>query len=52
MPAQQNPWQRRLRRLFFFLGSASTIYLIASYTFDRLREARIKASKERRGRDL
>ena len=56
MPASNNtvnsPWQRRLRRLFWFIGAAGTFYYISSYALDRMREARIRAVKDRKQRDL
>ncbi|KAK8865737.1 hypothetical protein IAR55_000883 [Kwoniella newhampshirensis] len=53
MPAPtSSPWQRRLRRLFLFVGTASTFYVLSSYIVDRMREARIKAIREKRQRDL
>jgi peroxin-3 len=53
MPQQQaNPWSRRLRRLFFFAGTVSTIYLLSSFALERMREARVRALKERKERDL
>jgi peroxin-3 len=52
MPAPQNVWQRRVRRLSYLFGAGSVIYLIFLYTLDRMREARIKAAKEKKQRDL
>lgn len=45
-------WQRRVRRLFWFLGAAGTFYYISSYALDRMREARIRAVRDRKQRDL
>ncbi|XAO23460.1 hypothetical protein I312_102238 [Cryptococcus bacillisporus CA1280] len=52
MPQTQSPWQRRFRRLFFFVGTASTFYLLSSYFLDRLKENRLRAVKEKRHKDL
>ncbi|WRT65853.1 uncharacterized protein IL334_002804 [Kwoniella shivajii] len=53
MPSpRETPWQRRIRRLFFFVGTASTVWFVSSYIIERLKEARIKAIKERKQRDL
>ncbi|ORY28637.1 Peroxin-3 [Naematelia encephala] len=49
---QQNPWHRRLHRLIFIFGAGSAAWYLMSYMLDRMREARIRASKERRERDL
>lgn len=48
----QNPWTRRFRRLLVFGTTASTFYIVASYILGRLREARVRALKERQERDL
>lgn len=52
MPQTQSPWQRRFRRLFFFVGTASTFYLLSSYFLDRLKENRLRAIKEKKHKDL
>ena len=54
MPPRQvsNPWQRRLRRLFVFVGTASTFYILVSYALDRMRAARVKAIKDKKERDM
>ncbi|OXB38605.1 hypothetical protein LQV05_002603 [Cryptococcus neoformans] len=52
MPQTQSSWQRRFRRLFFFVGTASTFYLLSSYLLDRLKENRLRAIKEKRHKDL
>ncbi|WVQ85271.1 hypothetical protein IAT38_007436 [Cryptococcus sp. DSM 104549] len=51
-PTAQSPWQRRFRRLFFFVGTASTFYILSSYILDRMRESRLKAIKEKKQREL
>ena len=45
-------WQRRFRRLLLFVGTATSFYLVSSYILDRLREARARAIKEKREKDL
>lgn len=45
------PWQRRFRKLAVFAGTLSSLYLLANYTFDRLREARVRALKDREVKD-
>ncbi|WVQ65085.1 uncharacterized protein L199_003256 [Kwoniella botswanensis] len=47
-----NPWQKRVRRLFFFVGTASTVWFVSSYILERLKETRLRAIKERKQRDL
>ncbi|WVO13411.1 hypothetical protein L204_101026 [Cryptococcus depauperatus] len=48
----QSPWQRRMRRLFLFIGTASTFYLLSTYVAERLRESRLKAIREKKQREL
>ncbi|KAK4686378.1 peroxin-3, partial [Tremellales sp. Uapishka_1] len=52
MSQPRNPWPKRVRRLFVVFGAASTFYLVLSYAMDRMREARMKALKEKKDRDL
>ncbi|KAK6907522.1 hypothetical protein I204_04009 [Kwoniella mangroviensis CBS 8886] len=47
-----NPWSKRVRRLFFFVGTASTVWFVSSYILERLKETRLRAIKERKQRDL
>ncbi|OCF45265.1 hypothetical protein I317_00787 [Kwoniella heveanensis CBS 569] len=47
-----NPWNRRVRRLFWLVGTASTVWFVSSYIVDRLKEARVKALKEKKQKDL
>ncbi|WWC87991.1 uncharacterized protein L201_002893 [Kwoniella dendrophila CBS 6074] len=47
-----DPWQKRIRRLFFFVGTASTVWFVSSYIFERMKETRIKAIKEKKQKDL
>ncbi|WVW80321.1 hypothetical protein I302_102300 [Kwoniella bestiolae CBS 10118] len=51
-PRADNPWQKRIRRLFFFVGTASTAWFVSSYILERMKETRLKAIKERKQRDL
>jgi len=44
-------WQKRLRRLATVVGTVSSLYLLVSYTLDRLREARVTALKDRQMKD-
>ncbi|ORX34166.1 Peroxin-3 [Kockovaella imperatae] len=46
------PWQRRFRRMLLFVGTATSFYLVSSYILDRLREARARAIKEKKEKDL
>ena len=45
------PWQRRFRKLAVFAGTISSLYLLANYTFDRLRESRVRSVKDRHVKD-
>ena len=44
-------WQKRFRRLATVVGTVSSLYLLVSYTLDRLREARVTALKDRQIKD-
>lgn len=44
-------WQKRFRRLATVVGTVSSLYLLISYTLDRLREARVTALKDRQIKD-
>ncbi|WWC68479.1 uncharacterized protein I206_102408 [Kwoniella pini CBS 10737] len=48
----ENPWQKRIRRLFFFVGTASTVWFVSSYILERLKETRLKAIKEKKQKNL
>jgi hypothetical protein len=48
----QSAWTRRARRLTYFFGAAGTFYLISSYALDRMKEARLRALKDRKDKDL
>jgi peroxin-3 len=52
MAPSNNPWKARVRRLIFLASSATSIYILASYLLDRAREARLRALKEKKERDL
>lgn len=45
------PWQRRFRKLAVFAGTLSSLYLLANYTFERLRESRVRSTKDRQIKD-
>lgn len=47
----ETAWQRRVRRTLFLLGGASTVYFFFSYLGARMKEARVRALKERRERE-
>ncbi|WVR05697.1 hypothetical protein IAU60_002721 [Kwoniella sp. DSM 27419] len=51
-PRTENAWNRRVRRLLWLAGTASTIWFLSSYVMERMRDARVKAIKERKKRDL
>jgi peroxin-3 len=38
--------------LTYFAGVFGTFYLVSSYTLDRMREARMRALKDRKNKDL
>ena len=44
-------WQKRFRRLATVVGTFTSLYLLVSYTLDRLREARVTALKDRQIKD-
>jgi peroxin-3 len=46
------PWQKRTKRLAYAVGAATSVYLVASYALDRMRQSRIKGLKERKAKDL
>nr|XP_018264894.1 uncharacterized protein I303_03075 [Kwoniella dejecticola CBS 10117]OBR87052.1 hypothetical protein I303_03075 [Kwoniella dejecticola CBS 10117] len=53
MPSRnESAWQRRIRRLFFFVGTASTVCFVSSYILERLKETKLKAIKEKKRKDL
>ncbi|WVF70706.1 hypothetical protein IAT40_005499 [Kwoniella sp. CBS 6097] len=49
---ENNPWNRRVRRLFWLVGTASTVWFVSSYVIERLKEARVRAVKEKKQKDL
>ncbi|WVQ97079.1 hypothetical protein IAU59_004189 [Kwoniella sp. CBS 9459] len=51
-PADNNPWNRRVRRIFWLVGTASTVWFVSSYIMERLKEARVRAIKEKKQKDL
>lgn len=50
--ADQQTWQRRVRRLLMMAGSLSTVYFFLNYLMGRMRDARVKSLKERREREM
>ncbi|WVQ71127.1 hypothetical protein IAR50_000652 [Cryptococcus sp. DSM 104548] len=52
MAPARTHWQRRVRRLFFFVGTASTFYFLATYLVDRLKESRLRAVREKKQKEL
>jgi peroxin-3 len=44
-------WQKRFRRLAVAAGTISSLYLLLNYALDRMREARVRALKDRQVKD-
>lgn len=52
VPPQRNPWRSRFRSLAFAVGVGTSFYLVTSYALDRMRETRLRLSKERNAKEL
>jgi peroxin-3 len=48
----ESAWQRRVRRILFFAGSATSVYLFVGYLLARMRDARIRALRDRREKEV
>ncbi|KAL7423636.1 peroxin [Cryptotrichosporon argae] len=48
----QNSWARRARRLLLGLGTAGVVWFLLGYLNERMREAKARAAKERKEREL
>ncbi|BEI87096.1 hypothetical protein CcaverHIS002_0704420 [Cutaneotrichosporon cavernicola] len=46
-----NPWHRRVRRMLFVSGAVGTLYFLFGYVGARMRDARLRAMRERRERE-
>lgn len=49
---EQQRRQRRYGWLVWTLGAAGTIWFMSGYALDRMREARVRAAKDRKEKDL
>lgn len=49
MPA--NPWHKRVRRMLFLSGAVGTLYFLFGYLGARMRDARVRALRERREKE-
>jgi peroxin-3 len=52
MPPANAVWQRRVRRVLMLTGTVTSVYLFLGYLFGRMRDARIRALKERREKEM